>query len=194
MKQASNSHTHISGRMEYHDTFLKRKKMQEAEMRHVMDRMDEILYREEMMWLQRARVDWLKEGDMNTKFFHLRSVWRSCKNKIKRLRKVDGNWCTNGNELAQLATDFFGDLYKRDTSLDPAILLNLLDTVVTEETNESLCRQFSEEISDALFQIGPLKAPGPDGFPGRFFQHNWAVLKEDVINAVQVFFPIRSNA
>ena len=96
--------------------------------------------------------------------------------------------------MRKLATDFFGDLYKRDTSLDPAILLNLLDTVVTEETNESLCRQFSEEISDALFQIGPLKSPGPDGFPGRFFQHNWAVLKEDVINAVQVFFPIRSNA
>jgi hypothetical protein len=97
--------------------------------------------------------------------------------------------------MRKLATDFFGDLYKRDTSLDPAILLNLLDTVVTEEMNESLCRQFSaEEISDALFQIGPLKAPGPDGFPRRFFQHNWAVLKEDVINAVQVFFSIRSNA
>ena len=132
-----------------------------------MDRMDEILYWEEMMWLQRARIDGLKEGDRSTKFFHLRSVWRSRKNKIMRLRKADGHWCTNGNELAQLATDFFGDLYKRDISLDPAILLNLLDNVVTEEMNESLCRQFSaEEISDALFQIGPLKAPGPDGFPG----------------------------
>jgi hypothetical protein len=38
-----------------------------------------------------------------------------------------------------------------------------------------------------LFQIGPLKAPGPDGFPARFFQRNWATLKEDVINAVRNF-------
>jgi hypothetical protein len=28
---------------------------------------------------------------------------------------------------------------------------------------------FDEEISNALFQIGPLKAPGADGFPSRFF-------------------------
>ena len=27
-----------------------------------------------------------------------------------------------------------------------------------------------EEISNALFHIGPLKAPGPDGLPARFFQ------------------------
>lgn len=27
-----------------------------------------------------------------------------------------------------------------------------------------------QEISDGLFQIGPLKAPGPDGFPACFFR------------------------
>ena len=30
-----------------------------------------------------------------------------------------------------------------------------------------------KDISDSLFQIGPLKAPGKDGFPARFFQWNW---------------------
>ena len=42
--------------------------------------------------------------------------------------------------------------------------------------------------SDALFQIGPLNAPGPDGFPARFFQRNWDVLREDVTLAVRKFF------
>jgi hypothetical protein len=55
--------------------------------------------------------------------------------------------------------------------------------------NEQLCRDFSEkEISDALFQIGPIKAPGPDGFPARFYQRNWELLKPDIIVAVKKFF------
>jgi hypothetical protein len=59
--------------------------------------------------------------------------------------------------------------------------------------NEDLCKEFSEEeISNALFQIGPLKAPGADGFPSRFFQRNWATLKEDVIRAVKEFFATRN--
>jgi hypothetical protein len=49
--------------------------------------------------------------------------------------------------------------------------------------------EFSDkEIGDALFQIRPLKAPGPDGFPARFLQRNWGVLKEEVIAGVKDFF------
>lgn len=68
-------------------------------------------------------------------------------------------------------------------------MVDLFNPVITEEMNYSLLKPYSaEEISNALFQIGPLKAPGPDGLSGRFFQRNWQVLKEDVVRAVQEFF------
>uniref|UniRef100_A0A8I6WXP2 Reverse transcriptase domain-containing protein n=1 Tax=Hordeum vulgare subsp. vulgare TaxID=112509 RepID=A0A8I6WXP2_HORVV len=55
--------------------------------------------------------------------------------------------------------------------------------------NASLIKEFSQkEISGALFQIGPLKAPGSNGFPARFFQRNWDIMKKDVIEAIQGFF------
>ena len=82
------------------------------------------------------------------------------------------------------------------TSLDClSTLLNLISPKVTVEMNNRLTKTFTEEeISDALFQIGPLKAPGADGFPARFYQRDWGTMKEDVISAVKDFFCIRHHA
>jgi hypothetical protein len=44
------------------------------EMQRLHRPMDEVLYREEMIWLQRSRVNWLCEGDRNTKFFHRKAA------------------------------------------------------------------------------------------------------------------------
>jgi hypothetical protein len=64
-----------------------------------------------------------------------------------------------------------------------------MKTKVTASMNEALTKEFSDaEIEKALFQIGPLKAPGPDGFHARFFQRNWKILKKEVISAIKHFF------
>jgi hypothetical protein len=67
--------------------------------------------------------------------------------------------------------------------------MQLIDPMVTVEMNDELCTEFTDkEIADALFQVGLLKAPGPDGFPAWFFQRNWDVLKKEVITRVKGFF------
>jgi hypothetical protein len=42
----------------------------ESEVRRISADLDELLQREELMWRQRSRITWLKEGDRNTSFFH----------------------------------------------------------------------------------------------------------------------------
>lgn len=47
--------------------------------------LDTILKQEEMLWKQRARVQWLLDGDCNTKFFHIRVSNLRRKNIIMEL-------------------------------------------------------------------------------------------------------------
>ena len=51
--------------------------------------------------------------------------------------------------------------------------------------NEQLCAPYSaNEVKCALFQMFPMKTPGPDWFPAHFFQKHWDVCGGDVTNIV----------
>jgi hypothetical protein len=151
--------------------------------------MNETMYREEMLWMQRSRIDWLREGDRNSRFFHQKAVWRARKNKIAKLRDENGIINTVPSDMQRMTVSYFKSLYTRDPSLSHTSITDLVQEKITEEMNDQLCKEFSdEEISDALFQIGPIKAPGPDGFPARFYQRNWVVVRAEIVAAVKQFF------
>jgi hypothetical protein len=92
-------------------------------------------------------------------------------------------------EMENMVRQFFQELYTADSEVNPWEVLSLFEPVISDDMNLDLCKPFTDEkISDALFQIRPLKAPGPDGLLARFFQRNWALMKEDVVLAVKQFF------
>lgn len=89
-----------------------------TELRRATDHMNELLYREEMLWLQWSRISWLKEGDRNTKFFHSRSVWRAKKNRISKLRDRSETIQNSAIVLENMTISYFKEVFKADSSLD----------------------------------------------------------------------------
>jgi hypothetical protein len=61
-------------------------------------------------------------------------------------------------------------MYQADLGVHPQELLQLVNPHITDDMNEALCKDFTDkEIGDTLFQIGPLKSSGPDGFLAHLF-------------------------
>lgn len=50
----------------------------------------DILNQEELFWYQRAKQDWIKFGDRNTKFFHLSTLVKRRRNSIEALIADNG--------------------------------------------------------------------------------------------------------
>jgi hypothetical protein len=117
----------------------------------------------------------------------MKAKWCAKKNKIRKLRRGDGSWCDDPNEMKGMTTEVFVDLFKADPMVSPNQVLDLILSKITQEINADHCREFLEkEISDAMFQMGPLKAPGPDGFPAQFYQKQWDIVSKHVVAIVQI--------
>jgi mannosylglycoprotein endo-beta-mannosidase len=53
--------------------------------------------------------------------------------------------------------------------------------VTIEENNLLTALYTEEEVKKVVFQMEHNKAPGPDGFPGEFYQNFWEVIKSDLL-------------
>jgi hypothetical protein len=114
---------------------------------------------------------WLAAGDRNTRFFHLRASKRRKRNRITRLKKLDGQFTEDENELKSIVYQFYENLYTSEGTEDMDRVLSTVPMKVTAELNSKLLDPYTErEVKEALFQMFLTKAPGPDGFSAHFFR------------------------
>ncbi|KAJ8439513.1 hypothetical protein Cgig2_007030 [Carnegiea gigantea] len=63
--------------------------------------------REEIMWWQRARSDYLSYGDANTRWFHSCANMRKAQNSIECLIDDNGVHCTDEDSVSHTITEYF---------------------------------------------------------------------------------------
>ena len=152
--------------------------------RQILVMLEDLFEQEEIFWLQRGRANWLRHGDRNTNFFHHFATTRKKRNLIKMLLDDNVN-IVEGDSLAILINDFFSGLFTSKVNAANEEVLDKVKPRVMPAMNDHLLAPFtSEEVRKALFDIGDLKAPGPDGLHAAFYKRFWVMLEEDLVKEV----------
>eukprot|EP00253_Pinus_taeda_P003653 PITA_03653 len=147
--------------------------------------------KEEEIWRFKSRSLWLKAGDRNIAFFH--KQFRAClsRNHISEITSADGIVTKGFAQVKEDVETHFQRLYIEDGMRDEAIsndFLSQIASLVNEDNSSNLMKPFTEEeISNAIWDMEPDKAPGPDGFSAHFYRAYWTIIKSDLLRMAKAF-------
>ena len=131
-------------------------------------------------------------GDKNTRYFHSQATKRFRKYQIRGIRDEMDVWRTEPDEIATVLTGYYQNLFTISSPENFSDVLGHVPQLITDEMNSYLSSEFLEcEVSAALNQMAPLKAPGPDGMPPLFYQHFWGLVDKDVTSSILSWLNIR---
>ena len=81
-----------------------------------------------------------------------------------------GVWVTRPNDIVETFIESYQQLFASSNPTMEEAALNHMERSVTDDMNAMLLQEFTElEVEEALKQMAPLKAPGPDGIPPPFY-------------------------
>ena len=165
----------------------------DGRMKQLEAEINKLLDREAQMWAQRSKIQWLKDGDKNTRFFHSKATQRRRRNYVKGLFDADGQWTTHPGHVVDTIVGFYQNLFTSSNPNGFEDILEQIPTTVTEDMNKELTENFTaQEVEDAIKQMAPLKSPDPDGMPPLFYQSYWSLVGNDVIEAILHYLNIGS--
>ncbi|GKV11964.1 hypothetical protein SLEP1_g23173 [Rubroshorea leprosula] len=140
----------------------------------------------EGMSRQKARKEWLRNGDANTQFFHKCIRNRQRKQEINCI-EINGCHQNSVQGIKDGIAKHFEELYREEDWARPVLNGINFKQISTAQANLLTSPFSEEEIKKAVWDCGCSKAPGLDGFNFLFFRRMWEVIKKDVVDFVQEF-------
>ncbi|KAH0722859.1 hypothetical protein KY290_005517 [Solanum tuberosum] len=65
------------------------------------------LHREEEFWKQKAGMQWFKEGERNTKFFHTIVKGRRSRLRVNQIQNNEGEWLEDQEDIEEATIEFY---------------------------------------------------------------------------------------
>lgn len=128
---------------------------------------------QQIMWRQESRISWLKEGEKNTRFFHIFAKFCGNKKPIKGLT-IENEWCEDPILVKEEVFNHFDRIF--GVSSFEEVCLDELDFLKLNQSSRGVLEQSfpREEIKLAVDQCDGSKAPGPDG--------GWSISVDDSVS------------
>ncbi|KAL3522951.1 hypothetical protein ACH5RR_015785 [Cinchona calisaya] len=83
-----------------------------AEIGSLQNELENCLDQKDLMWRQRSKMHWFREGDRNTKFFHTKASIQYKNNLVKGLRDNAGIWCDKDSDIERIVVDHFSKFFE----------------------------------------------------------------------------------
>eukprot|EP00253_Pinus_taeda_P033811 PITA_33811 len=155
----------------------------------ILGRLEERRKQQEILWRQKSRIKWLREGERNTKFFHQAMIKHRQGNRILSIKNKNGVRVVEQNEIEQVLME-----HHKEILAEPQVdrmraiqeICSAIPSLVTEDQNKALMRAVTlEELEEVVKSMKKGIAPGPDGFTVDFFQAGWHFLGKEILDLVE---------
>ncbi|XP_019252919.1 PREDICTED: uncharacterized protein LOC109231741 [Nicotiana attenuata] len=140
---------------------------------------------EESVLKQKTQLQLFKEGDANSKYFHSLVRGRRRKLFIHQIKNEEGEWIQGDEPISKAACEHFQNMFTDPGGTIREDQLSCIPSLVTHEDNENINKEPTmEEVKNVFFSMNPTSAAGPDRLNGKFYQHCWEIIKQDLVNVV----------
>ncbi|KAH1032591.1 hypothetical protein J1N35_044765 [Gossypium stocksii] len=102
-------------------------------------------------------------------------------NDRKEWRYDDGRETCNEQELEEIETNYFQNLFSSNDGGDNEHILTRIERFIFEDDKLLLIKNYTkEEVVGALKEMGPTNVSGDNGFPALFFPQFWHIVEDKV--------------
>jgi hypothetical protein len=137
-------------------------------------------------YMQRAKKQWIKDGDRNTSFFHRAIVKRKKRNTIASIKDEHDVLQCMPDRISNTFVNYFRSIFASShantgrpfSNTPPSSDINDYTYTIPDE----------KEILETLKDMKRNASPGPDGFNVEFYLATWDWISQDVVQLVRNFF------
>ena len=144
---------------------------------------------EDFILKKKTKLQWIKDGDTNSKYFH--SIIRGRKRKlfVHRIISEEGEWIQDEEEISMTNCAYFEEIFTGEENFINEDTLECIQRMVSQGKNNHITRlPDMEELKSFFFSMNPNFAACPDRTNSYFFKKCLHIMKDDLMGDFKAFF------